>query len=82
MHVLDAQELYKDFGKNFRYHRKRLGITHQALSEACGFSPSLTGKWERGTCFPGLFSLVAIADYMGISIDELVGMERRNADVR
>ena len=80
MHKCDAQRMCESFGKSFRYHRKRLGITHRELSEACGFSPSLTGKWERGACAPGLFCLVAMADYMNISIDELVGRERGNAE--
>ena len=80
MHQYDARKIHQTFSESFRYHRRRLGMTHREICKACGLSDSLTGKWERGACYPHLFALVAVADYMGLSIDELVGIERRDAD--
>ena len=80
MHQYNAYKLCERFGESFKYHRQRLGLSYMDISEACGISTSVQAKWERGVCSPGLFCLVALADYMGITIDELIGRERRNAE--
>lgn len=73
MHRYDAHEISRKFAEAFKYHRERLGISREELSRECGFSVSIQGKWERGDCCPGLYCLVTIADFMGITVDELVG---------
>lgn len=80
MRQYDANEMYQDFAEAFKYHRKRLGISREELAKACYISVSAQGKWERGDCAPGLYCLWAIADYMNITIDQLVGRKRGNAD--
>ena len=80
MHQYEAYKICERFGESFKYHRERLGLSYKDISDACGVSVSIQAKWERGECSPGLFCLVLMADYMGVSIDELVGRERRNAD--
>ena len=80
MHRNDASEICKRFGESFKYHRERLGISHKELADACGFSVGIQGKWERGECCPGLYCLASMAEYMGLTIDELVGMEGSDAD--
>ena len=72
-----ADMICQKFAQSFRHHRWRLGISRDELADACGFSVSIQKKWEQGVCCPTLFCLVAMADYMNLSLDELVGRERR-----
>lgn len=49
------------------------GISLRQLEHACGLSPRYVYKWDTAT--PGVDKVAAIADYFGISIDELIGRE-------
>lgn len=45
-------------------------------SQLIGLSPSALRKYERGEREPGLEALILIADYYGVSIDYLAGVDR------
>ena len=49
------------------------GISLRQLEQACGLSPRYVYKWDTAT--PGVDKVAVIADYFGISIDELIGRE-------
>ncbi len=55
---------------NFREACKRKGTTITAALKAIGRSTSCTGSWAKGQT-PGLDICIELADYLGISIDEL-----------
>ena len=76
MTTYDAYEMNRKFADSFVKHCIELDISRQELSDACGFSVAIQGKWLQGTCSPGLYALWAMADYMGVSLDELVGREK------
>lgn len=76
--MCDANQICQRFAEAFIEHRARLGVSKEELARECGFSVSVQGKWERGVCLPGLYCLVAMADYFGVSLDELVGRDGRN----
>ena len=46
-------------------------------SQLIGLSPSALRKYERGEREPGLEALTLIADYYGVSIDFLAGLEKK-----
>lgn len=52
--------------------RKRPLISRRITSELIGLGHDSLRKYERGEREPGLSELRLIADYYGISIDELV----------
>lgn len=63
---------------------KRNGITVKALLEDCELGKNTVGKIAGGTDI-GIQSLTTIADYLGVSVDYLLGRETKNApddDVR
>ena len=62
-----------DYYQNVDVTRDKLGITKQAMADRLGLSwdglnNKLTGKYEFG-----LDEIVAIADWWGVSIDDLIG---------
>lgn len=47
------------------------GITVAEAERGAGLTQTSTAKWNRIT--PGIDKIIALADYFGISIDELIG---------
>ena len=63
---------FKDILKEMRLEK---GINQVNLASALGVSKGIISMWETGQREPTLSSLVAIADYFGVSLDYLVGRE-------
>lgn len=60
-------------GKNVKRLRQNKGITQEQLGEVLGISSQAVSKWENGSALPDIMVLPKLADYFGISIDELMG---------
>lgn len=62
-------------GENIRKLRRRRDLTQEEVAAHLGISPQSISKWERGDGYPDITMLPALANYFGISVDELIGME-------
>lgn len=63
------------FSENLRLLRKARGLKQQELADQLGISLRAYQYYERNEREPQLSVLVRIADYFGISLDELAGRE-------
>lgn len=63
------------FNITLRQIRKEKGITQEQLADAVGVSAQAVSKWEM-TSFPDTQLLPAIAEFLGVTIDELFGREK------
>lgn len=68
------------FASNLRKLRKERGITQEQLAEAVGVSAQAVSKWEM-TSYPDAGLLPAIADKLGVTIDELYGRSREDKSI-
>lgn len=57
--------------------RKRRGLSQEDLAGMVNVSRQAVSKWETGDAMPDLPKLLALADALGISLDELCGRETR-----
>lgn len=64
-------------GKRIVFHRKRLGLTQDALAERMGVTAQAVSKWENDQSCPDIGALPKLAEIFGISTDELLGIERK-----
>lgn len=55
--------------------RERRRISRKTLSELCGLQSDAVRKYERGELEPKMSSLIALADFFRVSLDDLVGRE-------
>lgn len=69
--MIDTQNL----GKKIAEARRREGITQSALALRVGVTAQAVSKWEQGRSCPDIAILDEIADALGISLFELLGME-------
>ena len=63
------------FSEIIAMHRRRLGLTQEALAQKLGVTNQAVSKWESGQSCPDIALLPALADIFGITLDELFGRE-------
>ena len=64
------------FSENIKRLRKERNLTQEALADFLGVSFQAVSKWERGESYPDIEMLPEIAVYFGVSVDELLGVNR------
>ena len=45
------------------------------LAQALGVTPQAVSRWENGICYPDMELLPSMANFFGVSIDELFGYQ-------
>lgn len=65
-----------EFPRRLRCLRDRAGLKRYVLSERCGLHSDAIRRYECGEQEPELPSLIAIADFFGVSLDYLCGRNR------
>ncbi|MCM1333873.1 MAG: helix-turn-helix domain-containing protein [Bacteroides sp.] len=70
-------------GENLKKQRKLRELTQEQLAQILGVSFQSVSKWERNEGYPDIEFLPTIANYFGITVDELMGMDaiRDDSDV-
>lgn len=58
--------------------RKKLNMTQNQLAEMIGVTPQAISKWEKGIGCPDVSLLVALSKALGVSVDNMLGGDRRN----
>ena len=64
-------EYEKNFSRNVRRLRKKLGMTQKQLADATGYSEKSVSKWERGPSIPAVATLFAIARALNTNMETL-----------
>ena len=64
-------EILKQFGRNVKAERIRLGYSQESLAEKIGVNREYISRIERGTQNMSLAKITALANYMETNIDNL-----------
>ena len=62
-------------GERIKELRRRDGRTQEALASALGVTAQAVSRWEKGICCPDMELIPSLANYFGVSIDELFGYD-------
>jgi transcriptional regulator with XRE-family HTH domain len=68
------------FGQRLAYYRKAKGLTQQALGESVGVSNRVIAYYEGETDYPPAHLIVPLANALGITADELLGIAETKND--
>ncbi|MBQ7077283.1 MAG: helix-turn-helix transcriptional regulator [Lachnospiraceae bacterium] len=60
-----------NLGEKIKELRLRDGRTQDVLASELGVTAQAVSRWEKGICFPDMEIVPSIANYFGVSIDEL-----------
>lgn len=66
-----------NIGRVLIKNRHKRGITQDELATHLGVSKGAVSKWETGSSLPDILLLPQLASYFDISIDELIGINRK-----
>ncbi|MBR2731123.1 MAG: helix-turn-helix transcriptional regulator [Clostridia bacterium] len=64
-----------ELGQKIRELRHRDGRTQEMLADALGVTSQAISRWEANGGYPDMEMIPSIANYFGVSIDELFGYE-------
>lgn len=62
------------FGKNLKMLRKIKKLSQEELSEILNVSRQSVSKYENDSAQPSFETLMLVADYFDVSVDELLGI--------
>ena len=65
-----------NYGKIFKELRIEKELSQRELAEATGISQQAISFWEQDKRTPKMDDCIKLADFYGISLDELVGREK------
>lgn len=66
-------------GEKIKELRLRDGRTQDALASALGVTAQAVSRWEKAICCPDMEMIPSLANYFGVSIDELFGYDNERA---
>ncbi len=62
-------------GDKLKKLRRNKDLTQEEVAAHIGISYQAISKWERGDGYPDITMLPTLANYFGVSVDELIGMD-------
>lgn len=63
-------------GEKIALLRKAKGLTQEVLAEKCSVSAQAVSKWENDITAPDISLLPHLSSLLGVSVDELLGVQR------
>lgn len=74
MNLMDKESnMEVKLGEHLRSLRRRDGRTQEDLAVALDVTPQAVSRWENGSCYPDMALIPSMANYFGVTIDELFG---------
>ena len=64
-----------EIGEELKYHREKNGFSQSSLATATGISQQKISYYESGKHSKPIEFCITLADFYGISLDELVGRD-------
>lgn len=61
-----------NYGDALKYQRETAGLSQLELANRTGISHQNINRWEKGEVIPNVDFCVRLADFYGISLDELI----------
>lgn len=68
----------QNYGEEFKYYRQNAKLSQQELAKLINTSQQNISRWENNEVEPSISFCVALADFYGITLDELIGREIKN----
>ncbi|MBQ7337190.1 MAG: helix-turn-helix transcriptional regulator [Clostridia bacterium] len=68
-----------NLGQKIRELRRRDGRTQEALADAIGVTSQAVSRWEANGGYPDMEVIPSIANFFGVSIDELFGYDNERS---
>ena len=61
-----------NYGNSLKRHREERGLSQYELAKKIGTSHQNINRWESGEVLPSIDFCVKLAEFYGITVDELI----------
>lgn len=84
IHVMthDDQQFFKELGARIAQLRKDAGLSQQAVADTLEIPQQTYANYEVARARPPVSMLPTLADLFGVSVDELLGLNKNGAGKR
>ena len=65
----------RNYGEVLKFHRESNNLSQLELAKHTGLSQQAISLWEKNQRVPSIANCEILADFYGISLDELVGRD-------
>lgn len=79
---MTQEEIKKNFSSNLIKLRKENGLTQIALAEKLNYSDKAISKWEVGSVIPDVETMTHLADFFGLTVNDLIYPENNKKRFR
>ena len=69
---MTLEEIKSNFSENLIKLRKSKSLTQLQLAEKLNYSDKAISKWEVGAVLPDVETLTHIADFFGLTVNDLI----------
>ena len=66
---------------NLSYLRRERGLSQEEVAERIGVSRQAVAKWETGATTPDLENSIALAEFYGVTLDNLVKFDAKKSGI-
>ena len=80
--VKDRSSKRAEEGERLKAARKAVGLSQYAVAQNIGVNREVVSRWESGLVWPTLDHLKELVNLYGVSVDWVLGNERRVAETR
>lgn len=67
-----------NYGDAFKYQREINGYSQSEVARKTGLKQQMISHWEANKSLPNIDFCVTLADFYGITVDELIGRDTQN----
>lgn len=75
---MTTEEIKTNFSQNLIKLRKAKNLTQLQLAEKLNYSDKAISKWEVGSVLPDIETMQHIAEFFGITVNDLIYAKKRN----
>ncbi len=77
---MTEEEIKQNFSHNLLRLRKAKNLTQSKLAESLNYSDKAVSKWEVGAVLPDIETMVNIADFFDVKVNDLIYSKKRDID--
>lgn len=63
-------------GEDLKYQREINNLSQSQLAKKTGLTQQVISFWENNVNAPSIYNCITLADFYGITLDELVGRDK------
>ena len=70
--LCNTKDMKVKFSENLKFLREQNNKTQKDIADLCKTTTATVSRWENGVNEPDIYTLILLADFFDITVDELI----------